>query len=436
MIAHYSFDKNFNDEVGEHNGKASGGVKIIKGSGSNGAAAFDGTGKIVVDAFRNFNWGSMFTVSVWFKRTGGYGNYQGIVNTGYYSSGSWEIRMGRELSGEMLGGGVVTKDSTVTWDYVNIRATKNQWHHVVMTYDGATLKFYLDNVKQSGKSSCCSGKITVKNTPLTIGQAGVGMSQEYFVGMIDSLRIYSKSLSPKEVGMLYSIGRGRLDCFSSTPSQYIACQTLLAYYPFDHGFVDVKGAHDGKSYGGAKISRYGGRFKGAAVFDGTGKIVVEAFRNFDWGSAFSVSVWFKRTGGFGNYQGIVNTGYYNNGNWEIRMGREMNGEMLGGGVITKNSPRTWDYQGIKASKNQWHHVVMTYDGSKLNFYLDNVKQSGKSSCCLGNIIVKNTPLTIGQAGVGMSAEYFVGMIDSLRLYSKALTASEVELLYNLENVCI
>ena len=132
----------------------------------------------------------------------------------------------------------------------------------------------------------------------------------------------------------------------------------------------------------------------------------------------------------------MNTRYYNNGNWEIRMGQEMNGEMLGGGVITTNSPRTWDYQGIRASKNQWHHVVMTYDGSKLNFYLDNVKQSGKSSCCFGDILVKNTPLTIGQAGVGLSAVYFVGMIDSFGLYLKALTASEVDLLYNLENVCI
>ena len=82
-------------------------------------------------------------------------------------------------------------------------------------------------------------------------------------------------------GILYSIGRGQLDHYSSTPSQYIACQTLLAYYHFDHGFVDFKGSHDGKSLGGAKISRYGGRFKGAVVFDETGKIVIEAFRNFD-----------------------------------------------------------------------------------------------------------------------------------------------------------
>ena len=42
------------------------------------------------------------------------------------------------------------------------------------------------------------------------------------------------------------------------------------------------------------------------------------------------------------------------------MGRENNGQMLGGGVVTGDSPVTWDYENLIASTNDWHHVVMTY----------------------------------------------------------------------------
>ena len=103
--------------------------------------------------------GSQFSVSVFFERTGGQQNYQGIVNNGYCKcspylyrilskkesqeaccadkSGSFEIRMGREMGGEMLGGGVCTAEHEEAWDHVHIQAELGSWHHVAMVYDGA-----------------------------------------------------------------------------------------------------------------------------------------------------------------------------------------------------------------------------------------------------------------------------------------------------------
>ena len=53
------------------------------------SAEFDGTGRIVVSAFRNWAWGSHFAVSAWFLRDPrGQGNYVGIVNNGYSTHGS------------------------------------------------------------------------------------------------------------------------------------------------------------------------------------------------------------------------------------------------------------------------------------------------------------------------------------------------------------
>ncbi|WP_395239501.1 LamG-like jellyroll fold domain-containing protein, partial [Salmonella sp. s54412] len=98
---------------------------------------------------------------------------------------------------------------------------------------------------------------------------------------------------------------------------------------------------------------------------------VARLNGFSWGSEFSVSLWFKRTGVRSTYQGLINNGYGNYGSWEIRMGREQTGQMIGGGVLTTGSPTLWDYVGIKATFNHWHHVVMTYNGTQLDFYLDN-----------------------------------------------------------------
>jgi hypothetical protein len=92
------------------------------------AASFDGRSRIRVDGFRNFPWVDRMSVSLFFHRTKNDHNYQGIVNNGYYSHGSFEVRMGRENGGTMMGGGVMTQGHPKAWDHVNLHATLNAWH--------------------------------------------------------------------------------------------------------------------------------------------------------------------------------------------------------------------------------------------------------------------------------------------------------------------
>lgn len=214
---------------------------------------------------------------------------------------------------------------------------------------------------------------------------------------------------------------------------------LVAYYPLNGNANDASGnGYNGIIYGALPSEDRFGDVNSSLFFDGNDKIVVDAFRNHTWGEGLTVCVWFKRTGQWYNYQGIINNGYYTYGSWEIRMRREGDGTRIGCGVSTEVSPEPWDYDGSPSkpceegscvSQNEWHHAVMTYNGNELLFYLDGIAQQKNPDYPqpndIGAIIPKNTPLTIGQSGVGTSVEYFYGLIDDIRIYNRALTESEV-----------
>ena len=86
LDAYYSFnDRTAADQSGHgYDGVWEGQESYAEGKPGNGkAAAFDGASRIVVDAFKHMEFGTQFSVSVFFERTGGQQNYQGIVNNGY-----------------------------------------------------------------------------------------------------------------------------------------------------------------------------------------------------------------------------------------------------------------------------------------------------------------------------------------------------------------
>lgn len=71
----------------------------------------------------------------------------------------------------------------------------NAWTHLATTYDGATLRLYVDGMEVGSQAG--GGSIQVSTGRLRIG--GNAVWGEWFAGRIDEVRIYNRALSPAEI---------------------------------------------------------------------------------------------------------------------------------------------------------------------------------------------------------------------------------------------
>lgn len=84
--------------------------------------------------------------------------------------------------------------------------SKNQWYHVVGTFDGSTQKLYV-NGELVGQQTVPAG-IPVNDFNLFIGRAegGYGWPTCYFDGIIDEVAIYNRPLAAEEIQQHYQNG--------------------------------------------------------------------------------------------------------------------------------------------------------------------------------------------------------------------------------------
>jgi hypothetical protein len=84
------------------------------------------------------------------------------------------------------------------------------------------------------------------------------------------------------------------------------------------------------------------------------------------------------------------------------------------------------------SLSTWHHLVLTFDGTQATAYIDGSTVGSVTTSGLGNTVYYyNTPLAIGNESSGLGSNNYVnGRIDDVRIYNYALTATEVNTLYN------
>lgn len=161
----------------------------------------------------------------------------------------------------------------------------------------------------------------------------------------------------------------------------------------------------------------------AATFNGTSQYIAIPDNDYlDFGDAFSIIAWIKRTGTSG---GAVHT----------IVSKGAGGYMLQIQGSDKLYLEKEDLQAIVESTTtivdtNWHFVAATKDGATVKLYIDAVDVTGTVS----NATIVNTtdPLNIGRR-VSHGNAWWPGSLDEIALYPRALSAAEITAIYALRS---
>ncbi len=190
--------------------------------------------------------------------------------------------------------------------------------------------------------------------------------------------------------------------------------------------ADVSGNNNNLTLNGFS-SPYGivssGRFGNALSLNGSSNYASETTTtNIPAGSVASVEAWIKPTGTYGDvsYNGIVSWGPRGCTGTSLLMGIENSG---------RPDMATWcnDFvpsSGTAATANQWNHIAVVLNGKNVTLYMNGQALSGTLSSA-PNIQAEN--LSIGTTD--FPGRYFNGLVDEVRIYNRALSASEIAARY-------
>jgi len=80
--------------------------------------------------------------------------------------------------------------------------------------------------------------------------------------------------------------------------------------------------------------------------------------------------------------------------------------------------------------NEWHHLAGTFDGRYVKIYYDGELKNTRDIGFTVSIRQNSGDLWIGR----INGSYFYGIIDKVRIYNRALTATEISKLYKGQNI--
>lgn len=187
------------DSSGEgHNGTASR-TNILSGTsgkyGACGTFVSASSDKITVSNHADFNITGNFSISAWIKTSTN--AVMGILTKGAAAAYSWGLQQNGNVASISL-----WQQAGATFMTVNGATTVNDgnWHHVVATYDGTTLRIYTDTNVQSTTTK--TGSWYNGTADIIIGGRADGAN--YYNGNIDDVNFFNnKVLSTAEIAKLY-----------------------------------------------------------------------------------------------------------------------------------------------------------------------------------------------------------------------------------------
>ena len=411
-------DSSGNGNVGVYqNGVSLGAPGLI--SGGDAAASFDGTNqKVLVPDSVSVSPTTAVSVEAWMNGLSlpsSPGNYRTVA----FKPHSYWLRI-EDIAGVDRARFYVSDGGS----YHGVTATgvalsPGSTYHLVGTFDGTTLRVYVNGVQQG--SASYTGAIDDSTTGLWIDQdGGNGVP-----GRLDEVAIYGQALTPTQIQTHYTVG--------APPPDYptlILGDGPAGYWRLDEG--SGTSAADSSGNGNVGVYQNGvslgapGLISGgdaAASFDGTNqKVLVPDSVSVSPTTAVSVEAWMNGLSlpsSPGNYRTVA----FKPHSYWLRIEDIAGVDRARFYVSDGGSYHGVTATGVALSPGSTYHLVGTFDGTTLRVYVNGVQQG--SASYTGAIDDSTTGLWIDQDG----GNGVPGRLDEVAIYGQALTPTQIQTHY-------
>ena len=186
LVAAYAFDEGSGATAADASGNGNTGTvtNATWAAGRYGSAlSFNGASSLVsVPNSSSLQLSSGMTLEAWVNPSTVSSAWRDVIykgNDNYYLEGT-SVNDGKPDGGGTFGGANANA-------YGSAALTANAWSYVALTYDGATLRLYVNGTLAGSQAK--TGAIATSTNPLQIG--GDSIWGQFFSGLIDEVRIYN-----------------------------------------------------------------------------------------------------------------------------------------------------------------------------------------------------------------------------------------------------
>jgi concanavalin A-like lectin/glucanase superfamily protein/Big-like domain-containing protein/fibronectin type III domain protein len=176
------------------------------------------------------------------------------------------------------GGGTFGTTKTVVWGTAGL--TANTWTHLAVTYDGMTLRLYVNGAQVSSQAK--TGNLAMSANSLQIG--GDSRYGHYFKGTIDEVRIYNQELLPSEIV-----------ADMQTPVQRSAVAAYGLHEIAGTTVADAAGYNNTGTLSSGVTRSTQGTFGSALVFNGSSLVTIPAAASLHLATAMTLEAWVSDT---------------------------------------------------------------------------------------------------------------------------------------------
>ena len=431
LVGYWSFDGQNTTSTGTRDmssndnwGELKNGVGVAGGIVGQ-ALYFDGDDYVSVAHNSSLIFGTGdFTIEAWIKGTDTAESYNRIVDKSddELGTGGYIFYIRKSDGALRLG-----LDDTYVSPATPIDVQDGHWHHVVVVADrSGNAEFYVDGILDDAVDITGESSFDIDSTePLYISKSKWAADPMYFDGNIDEVRIYNRALSAEEVMKHYKQTRRNIQVKASNNNG------LVGYWNFNEGSgstaYDVSINSSNGTLTWMATSSNGGWMNGkqgyALSFDGTDDYV-------DCGGDNSIDsitgdltleAWVKKTVGGGDTTVIGN--HYGKNDYtspyNLYIFGSSNTAMF---ILGEGSDWCTGANVAGVAIDEWTHLVGTIEGTDVKIYMNGVE---RGSDTFTGTRQTGSKIILGSTALGTSRN-FTGLIDEVRIYNRALSATEIE----------